>query len=91
MTPRRRMVEQAPTWRKGKRPEDMRAVVARWVAEADDPTSRDPRRGPPMSSDALMRTVLSWIAVAGDVHSAALARLVLGLDEHGDPLDEDRR
>lgn len=62
--PRRRLVEQAPTYRRAQRPEDMIAIVGRWTTDGRDPVM-------------IAQVVLSWIESAGDVNSAELARLAL--------------
>jgi hypothetical protein len=76
--PRRRLVEQARTWRRAKPPADMQASLERMVAQAD---------GDARAMGALREVVLHWIAAAGDIHSARMARLVLDVGEDGYPLD----
>jgi hypothetical protein len=53
----------------------MTALIERMVAD------------PEQDAATIERTVLHWIASAGDIHSAALARLALRIDKYGDPLD----
>lgn len=81
--PRRRMVEQAPTWRKGQQPEVMLDVVEGLVRG-----ERRSEHSRVWTQEEIQQVVLRWVAVAGDVHSAALARLVLNLDERGEPRDD---
>jgi hypothetical protein len=72
--PRRKLVEQAPTWRAVHPPEEMVRVLQRMK---DMTTTWDRCQ--------VQRAALHWISKAGDVQSAEIARIALGVDQYGDP------